>query len=310
MKSRLHGGWKGTVFNTFFVGTFNALPRRVGTALRLAPAGVLPQMKSASRPTRSETISCCCDAADVPPCRIDRRSRDALCERHRGIGADGLICLQRHAPTVPSMQLLNADGSRSEVSGNGVRCLAAWLARTRPCSGRVVDRPFETDAGSRCFELPDVERIALYLSRRDGPPRGRRANARLDVDGAPGGGGQPSRRQPAVRGPRRGQPEPGCIRVAAGWRSIPLFPKARTSNWRRWTIPDRVRILIWERGVGPTEASGTGACAAAVAAIAFAGAARDVQVASPGGTQRVEWTDDGLFLTGWAEVIAEGRWRL
>ena len=69
-----------------------------------------------------------------------------------------------------------------------------------------------------------------------------------------------------------------------------------------------VRILIWERGVGPTMASGTGACAAAVAAMAFGGAARDVAVASPGGTQRVEWRDDGLYLTGWAEVVWEGRW--
>jgi diaminopimelate epimerase len=69
-----------------------------------------------------------------------------------------------------------------------------------------------------------------------------------------------------------------------------------------------VRILIWERGVGPTEASGTGACAAAVAAMAFGGAPRDVQVTSPGGTQRVEWTDRGVFLTGWAEVLFEGRW--
>ena len=72
--------------------------------------------------------------------------------------------------------------------------------------------------------------------------------------------------------------------------------------------PDRVRILIWERGVGPTHASGTGACAAAVAAIAHAGAARDVEVIAPGGTQRVEWRDDGVYLTGWAEVVFEGHW--
>ena len=69
-----------------------------------------------------------------------------------------------------------------------------------------------------------------------------------------------------------------------------------------------MRILIWERGVGPTEASGTGACAAAVAAARYGGAARDVEVVAPGGTQRVEWTDDGLFLTGWAEVVAEVTW--
>ena len=67
-----------------------------------------------------------------------------------------------------------------------------------------------------------------------------------------------------------------------------------------------MRILIWERGVGPTEASGTGACASAVAAAAFGGASRRVDVVSPGGTQRVEWTDTDLLLTGDAEVIGGG----
>ena len=72
--------------------------------------------------------------------------------------------------------------------------------------------------------------------------------------------------------------------------------------------PDRVRILIWERGVGPTSSSGTGTCAAAVAAIQHGGANRNLSVSAPGGTQHVEWTDAGLFLTGWAEVIADVEW--
>jgi diaminopimelate epimerase len=72
--------------------------------------------------------------------------------------------------------------------------------------------------------------------------------------------------------------------------------------------PDRLRILIWERGVGPTHASGTGACASAVAAASHGGATRDLDVIAPGGTQRVEWRDDGVYLTGWAEVLFEGRW--
>ena len=72
--------------------------------------------------------------------------------------------------------------------------------------------------------------------------------------------------------------------------------------------PDRVRILIWERGVGPTEASGTGACAAAVAAMRTAAPRETSRSCRPGGAQRVEWTDDGLFLTGWAELVAEAAW--
>jgi diaminopimelate epimerase len=88
----------------------------------------------------------------------------------------------------------------------------------------------------------------------------------------------------------------------------PHFPEGTNVELAAVESSDRVRILIWERGVGPTEASGTGACAAAVAAIQYGGTARDVEVVSPGGSQRVEWTDDGLFLTGWAELIAEAAW--
>jgi diaminopimelate epimerase len=89
-----------------------------------------------------------------------------------------------------------------------------------------------------------------------------------------------------------------------------VFPAGSNVELAHLDAPDRVRILIWERGVGPTEASGTGACAAAVAAIAYGGATRDVQVVSPGGTQHVEWRADGLYLTGWAELLFEGRWLL
>ena len=83
----------------------------------------------------------------------------------------------------------------------------------------------------------------------------------------------------------------------------PFFPEGTNVELASVEAPGRVRILIWERGVGPTEASGTGACAAAVAAAAYGGAARDVEVVSPGGTQRVEWAET-IWLTGLASVVA------
>ena len=96
--------------------------------------------------------------------------------------------------------------------------------------------------------------------------------------------------------------------LAAKLAVHPEFPDGSNVELAAVEAPGRVRILIWERGVGPTAASGTGACAAAVAAMSYGGATRDVQVTSPGGTQRVEWRETGLFLTGWAEVLFEGRW--
>jgi diaminopimelate epimerase len=96
--------------------------------------------------------------------------------------------------------------------------------------------------------------------------------------------------------------------TAAALAVHPHFPAGTNVELAEVQAPDLVRVLIWERGVGPTEASGTGACAAAVAAHRYGGASNDVRVSSPGGTQRVEWLEDGLYLTGWAEVVAEAAW--
>jgi diaminopimelate epimerase len=91
----------------------------------------------------------------------------------------------------------------------------------------------------------------------------------------------------------------------------PAFPEGVNVEIAVVEAPNRVRILIWERGVGPTESSGTGSCASGVAAAAFGGALREVDVAAPGGTQRVEWmADDTVFLTGWTETLVDGVWRL
>ncbi len=230
-------------------------------------------------------------------------SRD-VCDRHRGIGADGLIVFETRSAGA-SMQLFNADGSRSEISGNGVRCLAAWIASTQDLEeGIFID--VETDAGVKSLEL---------LSRREG---------RYTFCAAMGEPEQIEEHLFQIGDQsltavtlRVGNPQ--CVvlgevteaRLHTIGRALavhPHFPEGTNVELATVEAPDRVRILIWERGVGPTEASGTGACAAAVAAIRFGGASRDVQVVSPGGTQRVEWDDEGLFLTGWAELVAECRW--
>ena len=266
---------------------------------------------------------------DLPPAGDRAALAREICERHRGIGADGLITFTDDAPLASArgvsqagygeaspkplrgegggvhMSLLNADGSYSEVSGNGVRCLAAWLAtkgNMRP--GDAVD--IHTDAGRKALELLAREGRRLTFRTAMGQPEQVQRRT-IDVDGVP---------IDAVT-LRVGNPQ--CVvlgdvtverlhSVAGRLAVHPAFPQGTNVELARVEAPDRVRILIWERGVGPTEASGTGACAAAVAAIAYGGAGRDVQVVSPGGAQRVEWTDAGLFLTGWAEVLFEARW--
>jgi diaminopimelate epimerase len=88
----------------------------------------------------------------------------------------------------------------------------------------------------------------------------------------------------------------------------PMFPDRTNVEFAVVERPDLVRIRIWERGVGPTTSSGTGSCASLIAAAAFGGSARDATVIAPGGSQRVDWRDDNVYLTGWAEVVFDGEW--
>jgi diaminopimelate epimerase len=230
----------------------------------------------------------------------------AACDRHRGLGADGLITFVLLDDHRARMALLNADGSYSEVSGNGVRCLAAALTRWSGGSvGHTV--AIETDAGVKSLELLAADGVRFTFRGAMGAPENLQM-ARLDVNGT----------AVDVVTLRVGNPQ--CVvlgevtedrlhSVAAALAVHPHFPAGTNVELAQVEAPHRVRILIWERGVGPTTASGTGACAAAVAAIAFGGAAREVDVISPGGTQRVEWPGAELFLTGDAELIAECTWQ-
>lgn len=235
----------------------------------------------------------------------------ASCARHTGIGGDGLILYTSAADGSASMRLINADGSPSELSGNGLRCLAALVVhRHSPGDARLpLDRvQVDTDAGWKTLALVGRNGGRLTFRAAMGPPEEIRAET-LDVLGE----------SLDVTTLRMGNPQ--CVsivqdlpdeerfnRFGPALATHARFPAGTNVEFARVEAPDRVRILIWERGVGATTASGTGACASAVAAIAHAGAARDVTVVSPGGSQRVEWRDDGIYLTGWAEVVFDGAW--
>ena len=227
-----------------------------------------------------------------------------LCDRHRGIGGDGLMTVDER-PSGAIVRLLNADGSRSEVSGNGVRCVAAWLAHQR---GLITSATLsiQTDAGDKLLVLLRADGLRFTFRAEMGPPTDLREET-LDVNGTPVTAvvlrvGNP---QCVVLGPATD----ARLHAIAGPLAVhPFFPEGTNVELATVESPKRVRILIWERGVGPTEASGTGACAAAVAAAAFGGASRAVDVVSPGGTQHVEWTDAGIFLTGDAEIVGTVDW--
>ncbi len=222
-----------------------------------------------------------------------------LCDRHRGVGADGLMLID---PTDAGAdtRLWNADGGQAEVSGNGVRCAAAWLAHDRHLAvGRTL--VIGTVAGPKRLTLLEAGALRYTFRADMGAPADLR-EATIDVGGVPVRCvvlrvGNP---QCVVLGPAN---EERLHSIAAALAVHPFFPEGTNVELVDVISSSRVRILIWERGVGPTEASGTGACASAVAAAFAGGASRDIDVVSPGGVQRVEWTDDTIWLTGWAEVI-------
>lgn len=228
------------------------------------------------------------------------------CDRHRGIGADGLLLYSLRDAGTATMRLLNADGSWSELSGNGLRCLAAVVARGRALApGARVD--VDTDAGRKSLDLlaRDGERYEFRAAM--GAPEDVRQE-RIDVAGE------------AITATVLRMGNPQCIvlgplpdaarfnRLGPALATHPMFPAGTNVEFVQVESSDRIRILIWERGVGPTTSSGTGSSASAVAAAAHGGAGRAIDVVAPGGTQRVEWTADGVYLTGWAEIVLEGRW--
>ena len=236
---------------------------------------------------------------------VDAAMARALCHRHEGIGADGLIQyeLRRAGAT---MRLLNADGSWSELSGNGLRCLAALVVREqRLTPGMTVQ--VETEAGHKTLDLLSRDGERYEFRAAMGAPAdlrqvqiallGETVTASVMTMGNP---------QCIVLGPL-----PDAARFQALGPALsthPMFPAGTNVEFVQVDAPDRIRILIWERGVGPTTSSGTGSSASAVAAAAHAGAGRSIDVVAPGGIQHVEWRDDGVYLTGWAEIVLDGRW--
>lgn len=244
-------------------------------------------------------------AADLNLFALARR----LCDRQRGAGADGLI-LYEFTPDGATMRLINADGSPAEISGNGLRALAAIVIRQRGTAQQVVpgaEVVIHTDAGPRRLVL--VER---------GDPR---FTFKADM-GAPVDLQQVAIEtgSETVQATTLSIGNPHCVVLgplpddARFERLGPLlerhsrFPQGTNVEFAALETPRRLRVRLWERGVGPTESSGTGTCAAAAAAIAHGGAARTLDVSAPGGEQRVEWGDSGLVLTGTAELIWEGTW--
>ena len=230
-----------------------------------------------------------------------------LCARHSGIGADGIEYLDRRGNHDLFLRLFNSDGSEAELSGNGTRCVAAWLASSE---GRTKTS-FRTHAGVRtckvlsscgaCYEIESSMGLPqVSASRIDLPGVG-------FVDGAIVNMGNPHF---VVRTGTNDFSSHGLSWQALGEQisMSALFPHGTNVEFVRVVSNEEIEFRIYERGCGPTKSSGTGTCASAAAAVALYGAARELKAIAEGGSQRVVWpsSDEQMLLTGSAEIICTG----
>ena len=233
-----------------------------------------------------------------------------LCARHTGIGADGVEFLEITGPLAGRIRLANADGSIAEISGNGTRCVAAWIAHeNKAVAGDIIS--LETDAGPRACRIVEANRSLFQIAAGMGIPVLSQTQLTL-ADKA------------VVYGIHVSMGNPHFVVVVnddnfrahgRGWQELgreichhKQFPQQTNVEFVRLIRADEIEIRIFERGVGPTASSGTGTCACAAATIVHCGGKSPLTVYASGGAQLVEWAGPGteMSLTGPAQLIATG----
>lgn len=226
-----------------------------------------------------------------------------ICDRHNGVGADGVEWLFPSTDADIEARLINADGSAAEISGNGTRCVAAYLCAENQKEPVVI----RTGAGLQTCTLKAHSGKRFEFESAMGIPR---------VGG-----------ESAIR---TSFGEVQGTRVSMGNPHFVVFVPEFWSNWQQRAaeiqhdasfaegvnvelvcIQDRsdIDVRFFERGVGETQSSGTGSCAAAVAVIASGRADSPLRVHAPGGTQVVRFEKE-VFLQGPAQLICQGEFFL
>lgn len=240
-------------------------------------------------------------------------------DRHKGIGSDGLILICPSEKADAQMRMFNADGSESEMCGNGVRCVAKYVYDHGIAQTETLK--IETGAGILSLDLEvtshKVNQVRVnmgkpILSSSDiptllsgDPP----VNANLDV------GGQTIQVTCVSMG------NPHCVtfveEISDQWVHVigpqvevhPMFPKRINAEFIEIISPKEMKMRVWERGSGETQACGTGACASAVAGVLTGRTERNVLIHLPGGDLRLEWSDsDEVYMTGPAVEVFQGVW--
>lgn len=222
-----------------------------------------------------------------------------ICDRHNGVGADGVEWLFPDEHSDVHARLFNADGTEAEISGNGTRCVAAyWIQEHGGEEVRV-----RTGAGVKSCRLVEREGQRFVFETSMGEPQvGEEFSIKLafgEARGIPVSMGNPHFVMFVD------QFAPGWQAEAAEIGRHHDFKYGINVELVKVVDHSRIEIRLFERGVGETQSSGTGSCASAVAAMASGRAKSPLRVLAPGGEQTVRW-DGEVFLTGPAALICAG----
>jgi len=230
-----------------------------------------------------------------------------LCARNTSIGADGIEFLERRAKGEFFLRLFNADGSEAELSGNGTRCVAAWLAQ----SEGLREVALGTHSGVRMCRVISGEGSQYLIESEMGVPRVMPQTIVVDgvgnVEGAMVNVGNPHFVL-FVESHTFSAHGLAWQELGAKISLSPLFPHGTNVEFVKILAANEIAFRIYERGCGPTTSSGTGTCASSAAAIALRGAARELTAIAEGGAQRTVWPapDAAMLLTGPAEIVCRG----
>jgi diaminopimelate epimerase len=235
------------------------------------------------------------------------------CDRRFGVGADQVLLLGKSRKADFRMDIYNADGSVVGMCGNGLRCLAKYVRDAKFTT--KSDITVETPSGIQTARILSKTKVrvdmgAPILKGKQIPVNlsGRVINRPLRLDGK------------EIRGTCVGMGNPHCVIFVDDPKTYPvekvgpqlekhhLFPQRTNVEFVRAVTPKLLEMRVWERGAGETLACGSGACAAAVAAVLNNQAGREVTVKLPGGSLEIEWRreDDHVYLTGAAETVFKG----
>ncbi|NPV27313.1 MAG: diaminopimelate epimerase [Firmicutes bacterium] len=240
-----------------------------------------------------------------------------VCDRHFGVGADGLVFILPSERADVRMRIFNSDGSEAEMCGNVIRCVAKYLYEREIVKGVFIR--VETLAGIMMPEVilengrvtgarvdmgePILERQLIPML---GDP-GRAVNEPIIVNG----------KELRITAVSMGNPH--CLVFVPQLDKIPfrvwgpeiehhpLFPRKTNVEFIEVINPNEIRVKVWERGVGETLACGTGACACVVGGVLNGKTGREVVVHLPGGRLNIEWAKNGrVYMTGPATEVFSG----